>query len=141
MKKILKFILPAVLIALTAVFALSGCGGSSNNDGEYTEVDAVGYGEVQFYLEVTDANGDTTRRMVFTDHGVNLGEVLLGYGLIQGDEGSFGLMVTHVDSIRADFTLDNAWWALYVDGEMSMLGVSGVYPEEGVVYAFVHTPA
>ena len=139
--KCLKFILPAVLVALIAVFALTGCTGNGNGNGDVTYHGNVGAGAISFTFEMTDADGDINRWSVRTEEGMNLGDVLIANNLIEGDDGQWGLLVSHVFGIRADWSLDNAFWGFYVDGAFSPVGVSDVFPEDGAVYAFVFTPA
>ena len=93
-----------------------------------------------FTFEVTDATGNTTSQTISTTE-ATVGAALIEKGLIEGDDTDFGLMVSHVNGIRADFNEDGAWWAIYIDGEMAMAGVDSIDIEEGVTYAFVYTPA
>lgn len=103
-------------------------------------VQDIGIGETVFYFEVTDDDGIVSLWVVHTNH-TTVGAALVEVGLISGDETDFGLMVTYVDGLRADFNEDGAWWAFYIDGEMAMTGVDATEIEAGVTYAFVFTPA
>ena len=49
--------------------------------------------------------------------------------LIKGDESQYGLMVNEVCGIRADYTLDGAYWALYI-GEAMGYTVTGVASDQ-----------
>ena len=100
----------------------------------------VGEGATVFLFSVTTDTGAELFWNVHTDQST-VGEALVEVGLILGDDTEFGLMVTHVNGLRADFTEDSAWWAFYIDGEMAMMGVDATEIEEGVTYAFVFTPA
>ena len=60
--------------------------------------------------------------------------------LCQGETSQYGLYISHINGIRADYTLDNGyWWNLIVNGESSMVGASGVTVTAGDVYEFVRT--
>jgi hypothetical protein len=130
MKTTAKFILSLLLIVLIAV-STTAC-----NDEQLT----MDNGQWTITLEVTDSEGIVTSHEITTTE-TTVGAALLAEGLIEGDVGEWGLMVTHVNGLRADFTEDGAWWAFYIDGEMAMAGVDSTNTEEGVVYAFIYTPA
>ncbi|MCL2071680.1 MAG: DUF4430 domain-containing protein [Oscillospiraceae bacterium] len=169
MKNNFKFILSLLLVVLIAVGTFAGCddknvpvseipGDDITNTGEDVTntgegitnigegitnigegITNIGEGETVFRFEVTDDEGEVTVWNVHTDK-ETVGAALLEVELIDGEESSYGLMVTHVNGIRADFTEDNAWWAFLVDGEMSLVGVDSVAIKEGETYAFVYTP-
>ena len=101
---------------------------------------SIGEGATVFLFEVTDSVGNVTSWNVNTN-AETVGDALVEAELIEGDVSDFGLMVTHVNGLRADFMEDNAWWAFYIDGEMAMAGVDSINIEEGVTYAFIYTPA
>ena len=103
------------------------------------EPQEIGTGETMFLFSVTDDAGEELLWNVHTDQ-ATVGAALLEVGLISGDESEWGLMVSHVNGLRADFMEDDAWWAFLVDGEMSMVGVDSTDVEAGVTYAFVFTP-
>ena len=128
-KRITLTLILVVILALSIVACADNGGQADRPDGEIT-----------FTLEVTDDNGDVTTWEIETAH-VTVGEALLEEGLISGEDTDFGLMVTHVNGLRADFNEDGAYWAFYIDGEMAMAGVDDTEIEEGVVYALIFTPA
>ena len=120
-----------VLLLMALLVIVAACGSTSN---------APTQGEKTFVFEVTDADGNVTSQTIRTTE-ATVGAALVDEGLIEGEVSDFGLMVTHVNGIRADFMEDDAWWAFYIDGEMAMAGVDATDIEEGVTYAFVYTPA
>ena len=61
--------------------------------------------------------------------------------LIKGDESEWGLMVSEVCGIRADYTLDGAYWSLYIGDEYAQTGVDATEIADGGVYKFVYTKA
>ena len=136
MKKTL--ILSLSLVMLLAVAVFTGCSdGPGQYDGEGID---IGEGAITFRFEMTDQDGEVTAWNVSTDQTM-LGDALLEVGLIRGEESAHGLMVSHVYDVRADWNLDNAWWALYIDETRSDYGVSSVEIDSEVKYAFVFTPA
>ena len=96
--------------------------------------------EKSFILEVTYEDGSVNSYTVNTTE-ATVGAALLEEGLIEGTTSSMGLMVSHVNGVRADFVEDGAYWMFVIDGEMAMVGVDSTNIEEGVIYAFVYTPA
>jgi len=133
-----------LLLAVMLLFAAACDSQNSTPDANATSgrsgAQNIGDGHTTFIFEVTDADGNVSAWNVSTNEST-VGEALVGVGLIDGEMSDFGLMVTHVNGLRADFTEDGAWWAFYVDGEMAMVGVDSTDIEEGAVYAFVYTPA
>jgi len=137
-----------LLLAIMLVFA-AACDSADSSPGQQPDanlIDApsnaqsIGEGATAFIFEVTDGDGNVSVWNVRTNE-TTVGDALVGVGLIEGDLSDFGLMVTHVNGLRADFTEDGAWWAFYIDGEMAMVGVDSTDIEEGASYAFVYTPA
>ena len=59
----------------------------------------------------------------------------------EGDEGDYGLMVSTVNGVRADYTLDGAYWYFYVNGEACMNGVSTEPVHDGDAFEIVYTKA
>jgi len=141
--KLSKFMLSWILVVLIAVIALTGCNGNDTNGGydrPATEAaeQTIGQGETVFRFEVTNPDETITVWDVSTD-AETVGAALVAVGLIAGDESEWGLMVTQVNGITADFDADGAFWAFFIDGEFAMTGVDDTPIEAGVTYAFVYT--
>ena len=100
----------------------------------------IGTGNTTFQFNMVDGDGNVHSWNVSTNEST-VGAALLGVNLIEGTTSDFGLMVSHVNGVRADFVEDDAWWAFYIGDEMAMAGVDATEIENGVVYAFVYTPA
>lgn len=98
----------------------------------------VGTGAKQVTLKVT-ADSVTVNITLLTDE-ATLADALLAANLCQGETSQYGLMISHVNGIRADYDLDGGyWWNLIVNGEASMVGASGVTVTAGDVYELVRT--
>lgn len=137
MKKLL-----ALLLALVLVFSLVGCKKDddvSNEDPVYTEDCEIGEGKNTYYLHVVADDMDITLT-VSTDE-TNLGKSLRETKIVKGDETDYGLYIKKVNGVRADYEKDGAYWAFYIDGEVSMTGVDGVEIVEGETYELIYTPA
>ena len=124
----LSFLLCIVLIA-AAAWVTTGCS-SSGAEEEASAVgaavakdgDTLGTGETEFPLIIADQNGTEIRITVRTDKTV-VGEALQELGLLEGEEGPYGLYVKTVNGIRADYDKDKVYWAFYINGDYAMSGV------------------
>ena len=151
MRKLLSFILCMVLIAAMALLA-TGCSDKTETPKETlaateatqatasTEVIEKGEGKTAFNFEVTDMDGKTTKFLVKTDKTI-VGEALQEVGLIAGEDSTYGLMVTTVNGITADYNKDQAYWAFYTNGEYATKGVDQTEIDTTATYTFVKTPA
>jgi len=134
----------AILLALLMIFSIA-CNSSNEETVRrfatlFNETQDIGEGTTVFLFEATDGEDNTVSWNVHTN-AATVGDALFDLGMIDGSFSDFGLMVSHVHGLRADFDEDSAWWAFYIDGEMAMVGVDSADIEEGVTYAFVYTPA
>ncbi|MCH5250440.1 MAG: DUF4430 domain-containing protein, partial [Lachnospiraceae bacterium] len=135
----------------------TGCNGSTGKDtasGAGTEVDTqadsnltetegdaqsdksvLGTGNTVFDFTVTDKEGSETSFEIHTDK-ETVGEALLELGLIDGEEGEYGLYVKTVNGITVDYDKDGKYWAFYVNGEYASSGVDSTKITEGESYSF-----
>lgn len=138
MKKCLSLILCGVLFAAMTL-SLAGCKDESESaikaGEENVENFKVGETTNEFIFEVVDEEGNVTTFPIKTDASI-VGDALLSYGLISGDEGEYGLYVKTVNGITADYETDGKYWAFYVNGEYAMSGVDATVIEPGVTYSF-----
>lgn len=122
----LSRVLLLVLIAVMALVAVS-CGGEPE-----TEADATAK---TFTFEVVTLDGKTTTFTVTTEK-ATVGEALLDEGLIEGEEGAYGLYVKRVNGILADYDVDQTYWAFYIGGTYGATGVDKTPVTDGETYAF-----
>lgn len=133
-----------VLIAFTTLIMLSGCEDNSREDRleaalqSGVDVQTIGNGNTTFRFEVLDLEDNVSVWYVSTNE-TTVGAALLDVGLIAGEDGAFGLFVSEVNGITADFAADSTWWAFSIDGEPAMMGVDAAEIEQGKTYAFVLT--
>jgi hypothetical protein len=134
-KRLLSLLVCIVLVAATALFA-AGCGKSPVPSGPllYNEGCALGQGEKQFELTVADQEGKELVFEISTD-AQTVGEALLELGLIEGEEGPYGLYIKSVNGIVADYDTTGTYWAFYVDGGYALSGVDATDIEDGTAYA------
>lgn len=95
----------------------------------------LGEGETRFDFTVVDQEGQETLFEIHTDK-ETVGEALQDVGLIEGEEGDYGLYVKTVNGITADYDKDGVYWAFYVNGEYAAEGVDSTKITEGDTYAF-----
>jgi len=98
------------------------------------EVTVLGEGETEFMFTVTDADGNEKQFEIHTDKTV-VGEALMEVGLLEGEDGPYGLYVKKVDGIEADYDKDGTYWAFYIDGEYAMTGVDVTDIAAGSAYS------
>ena len=107
---------------------------------DWSAAERLGEGERQFYYAVTFADGATKAYDIATDE-TSVGAALSSLGLVEGEKGSYGLYVKTIGGVRADYNLDGAYWAFYINGEYAMTGVDDTEIADGGEYRFVYTPA
>ena len=140
----LSFILCVALIAAIALTTI-GCDMPNLLLGENiaTQADTatpvpptvMGEGATVFYFNVVDKDGAVTEFEIHTDK-TTVGDALMALGLIEGEEGAYGLYVKVVNGITADYDVDGTYWAFYVGDEYGMTGVDLTEIEAGATYAF-----
>ena len=94
----------------------------------------IGEGTTVFSFTIVDGDSKTEYR-VRTDKTV-VGDALMELGLIEGEEGPYGLYVKKVGGILADYEETGTYWAFYVNGEYATSGVDLTEIEPGAAYAF-----
>lgn len=89
---------------------------------------------ITFTLRVV--NGDSVQEQKVTTTETSAGKALLEQKLIDGEQGDYGLYIKTVLGTTVDYNTDGAWWALYINGESSMVGVDSVTLVPGMVVEF-----
>ncbi len=142
--KITRFLSVVFCVALIVAMALSltACNQtkedktpSSSDTVSDNTATKIGDGATEFEFTVTDKDGNVTEFTVCTDKTV-VGDALLDAGLIEGEEGQYGLYVTKVNGIVADYNIDQTYWAFYIDGQYASTGVDQTNIEVGKTYEF-----
>ena len=143
-QKLLSIILCIVLIAAMALFA-TGCTGSKNEtpteapaaatENVSSEDNVLGEGSKVFTVVTSDLEGKETTFEIHTD-AETVGAALLDLGVIDGEDGDYGLYVKTVNGLTLDWDTDGKYWAFYIDGEYALTGVDQTDITEGAVYSF-----
>ena len=140
--KRLWLILCLALIAAIALTAF-GCDTADQSEAPDTTVDGaetvaptvMGEGATVFYFNVVDKDGNETKFEIHTDKTM-VGEALLELGLIEGEQGDYGLYVKKVNGITADYETDGTYWAFYEGNSYGITGVDLTEIKPGATYAF-----
>lgn len=103
----------------------------------YIEDTEIGNGSKVLKLEVT-AEDKTVTFTVKTDK-ETVGEALLEYGIIAGENGDYGLYVKTVNGILADYAINQKYWAFYIGDEYASTGVDSTNITEGATYKLVYS--
>ena len=134
----LSFILCMMLVAATTLI-MTGCNDKATQEvtpgtSVSVESNVLGEGDTKFTLSVVDQDGNETQFEIHTDK-ETVGEALLECGLVEGDEGEFGLYVKKVNGIEADYDKNGTYWAFYIIGEYATTGVDSTTITEGDTYS------
>ena len=138
-KKILLIVVLCLTLCaavLAAVLLTKGNDAKIVTGGETVQ---MGEGSTRFTLSVVDAEGVETLMDIGTDEKM-LGAALQKLGLLEGDDGPYGLYVTAVNGITAKYEEDGHWWCLYTHEEgaeeytMATTGVDTTEVVQGGMY-------
>lgn len=128
-KKILAVALVAVLVAALAFIYVT-----------FSEKAVDGMKHVS--IEVIMDDNTSTVYEVDTDAEYLIGAMQEAKGLtFDGEEGIYGLSISSINGVRADYTLDGAYWAFYVNEGYCNYGVSEQPIEDGDSFSIVYTLA
>ncbi len=122
-----RLVLMVLIAAMVLCFA--ACGQTK------APSDVPAEGTKSFTFEVVERDGSVKTFDIVTSAGT-VGEALIEEGLIQGEEGPYGLYVKTVNGSTYDYDKDGCYWAFYVNGEYGMTGAELTEIEDGAVYAF-----
>ena len=82
-------------------------------------------------ITVTVVHGDKTEKdFEYSTDEEYLAPVLTGDGLVEGEDGEYGLFITTVDGETADDAQEE-WWCITKDGEMTTTSASEQVIEDG----------
>ena len=123
-RRISVLVLALMMLALACLFAACG---NKEAEKKYT-----------ITVIVVNDKAEEKTFTVKTDR-ENLADALLDEKLVSGSDSEWGLVIDTVDGLRADYSVDQSWWALYEDDKMSEVGASSLQLKDGGVYKLVYT--
>jgi hypothetical protein len=95
-------------------------------------------GQKHFTVTVVHKDGSEKEFTYDTDEEY-LGAVLQEAGLIEGEEGPYGLMISTVDGELADWNVDQGYWALYIGEDYATTGIDTAPIHDGDVFTLEYT--
>ena len=145
----------AALLCMLIIFSLGGCGTKTPADNQssapvstvasvwdnalYSKDTTLGEGSKTVTVAVVIDNNKLT--FTLKTDGSTLGDALIDTNLVEGDQGDYGLFITHVNGIRADYNLDGAYWSINQNGEALMTGADSTNISGGESFELVYTKA
>lgn len=129
MKKWIWILIAAVLVAALAVGMLAAY---------WLTRPETTAGEKKITVTVVHGDGSEKTFTYDTDEEY-LGAVLVDAGLIQGNDGPYGLEMHTVDGEKADWNENKSYWALYIGEEYALTGVDSTPIADGAVFKLVYT--
>ena len=91
-------------------------------------------------ITVTVVHGDgSEKEFAYATDEEYLGAVLLAEGLVQGESGEYGLMISAVDGETASWEENQSYWALYIGEDYATTGADGIVLTDGGEYSLVYT--
>lgn len=89
-------------------------------------------------VSVVHADGSEKQFRYHTD-AEYLGPVLLKEGLVEGENGPYGLTISVVDGEKADWNENQSYWALYVGEDYAATGADSTPVKDGDSFRLVYT--
>lgn len=138
-----KLLVLYAALTITAALFMAGCAGGTDKGtpsaaettaNVRTESTVLGEGSTQFAFTAVDKDGNETPFEIHTDK-ETVGEALTELGLIDGEEGEYGLFVKTVNGITADYNKDGVYWAFYINDEYAATGIDATVITEGADYS------
>lgn len=135
-----RLIITIITVILASMFIFCSCQGKTDTETttaapvEMSSMPELGQGEKTFTFQVHDAEGHITPFKINTDKTI-VGEALQELGLIEGEEGDYGLYVKTVNGITADYETTGTYWAFYVGDAYASAGIDMTEIVNGETYS------
>lgn len=126
----MKKIISLIALSLAVLFVFAACSNTAPTD--KTTNPPV---QKRLDYEVIDAEGNAETFQIYTTE-ETVGEALQEAGILAGSEGDYGLYITSVNGIVADYSIDGTYWAFYINDEYAMQGVDKTPIIQGELYSF-----
>ena len=134
-----------VLLVLALLAICCGCDMKSGAQQQIAELKPAETADptapkVAFTVVVVHKDG-TEKTFNYETNEKYVGPVLTADGLLEGNDGPYGLEITKVDGEKAVYSEDGAYWAVYEGEEYALQGIDTTPVKEGQVYKLVWTKA
>lgn len=91
-------------------------------------------------ITVTVVHSDGTEKVFsYSTDAEYLGEVIVSEGLVNGEEGPYGLYFDTVDGETASWEENQSYWSILIGEEYATTGADGVVLTDGGAYSLVYT--
>ncbi len=92
------------------------------------------------HITVTVIHADGTEKVFEYDTDEEyLGPVILGEGLVVGEQGPYGLVFNEVDGEEAVWEVNQAYWSILVGEEYATTGADAIVIHDGDTFKLVYT--
>ena len=68
-----------------------------------------------------------------------LGQVLVNENIVEASYGEFGLYFDTADGEKADWSVDNGWWQVFIGEEAAITGADQIPIADGDTFSLVYT--
>ena len=82
---------------------------------------------------------ESTKTFTYKSDAEYLGEVLTAEGLVEGEDGPYGMYIKAVDGEKAVYEEDGAYWALFQGEEYATLSADQTPIQDGDAFSLVYT--
>lgn len=91
-------------------------------------------------ITVTVVHKDGTEKVFeYATDAEYLGDLIVAEGLVNGEEGPYGLYFDTVDGETADWNVDQGYWSILIGEEYATVGADGIVLTDGGEYSLVYT--
>lgn len=135
-----RLLITVIAVIIASAFVLCSCKSKPDTPTttaapvEMTSMPELGQGEKTFIFQVHDAEGHITPFKINTDKTI-IGEALQELGIIEGEEGDYGLYVKTVNGIFAEYETTGTYWAFYVGDAYASAGIDMTEIVNGETYS------
>ena len=126
-KRLLARILLIFSLILLVAAVMVGCGEKKTDTPRE---------ECTFTFTAVFADGSKEEHTITTTE-KTVGDALIANGLIEGEDGPYGLYIKKVNGVSAVYETDGAYWSLEIGGEPAITGADSIEITENTVYSLI----
>ena len=106
------------------------------SNAKYKEDTELGEGSKTIVVKVIV--GKNAVKFTLKTDAETLGEALIDNNIVEGEMAQYGLYIKYANGIRADYSLDGAYWGLTQNGEYLMTGADKTNINDGEKYELTY---
>ena len=127
----------ATLLVLAMVLSMTACVFSTKPAETIPEKPGDAAAQAKFTVTVVHADG-SEKNFNYETTDTKLGDYLEDQGLIESEGADDGMFHT-VDGEKADWNVNQSYWAFYLGEEYAMTGIYDTDIADGAIYKLVYT--